>query len=149
MQSEISSHIGGKGNCFCRKCRVGGTQKEKATDEGYHALFEVFIFSHIGPRLKYPDKAGVPRTKEYIILELEKQVKLACSGVIKPVKALQTETGVKDTYTGNAKRRSQSLGRGNSKRTCSMDSGEPGQYLQRVSDDKRLTSIVGLKFLVN
>jgi hypothetical protein len=99
MQSEISSHIGGKGNCFCRKCRVGGTQKEKATDEGYHALFEVFIFSHIGPRLKYPDKAGVPRTKEYIILELEKQVKLACSGVIKPVKALQTETGVKDTYT--------------------------------------------------
>ncbi|KAJ7923215.1 hypothetical protein B0H13DRAFT_2230245 [Mycena leptocephala] len=99
MQSEISSHIGGKGNCFCRKCRVGGTQKEKATDEGYHALFEVFIFSHIGPRLKYPDKAGVPRTKEYIILELEKQVKLACSGVIKPVKDLQTETGVKDTYT--------------------------------------------------
>ncbi|KAJ7349682.1 hypothetical protein DFH08DRAFT_667969, partial [Mycena albidolilacea] len=83
MQSEISSHIGGKGNCFCRKCRVGGTQKEKATDEGYHALFEVSIFSNI----------------EYIILELEKQVKLACSGVIEPVKDLQTETGVKDVYT--------------------------------------------------
>ncbi|KAJ6542973.1 hypothetical protein B0H19DRAFT_865265, partial [Mycena capillaripes] len=83
MQSEISSLIGGKGNCFCRKCRVGGTQKEKATDEGYHALFE----------------AVVPRTKEYIIFELEKQVKLACSGVIKPVKDLQTETGVKDAYT--------------------------------------------------
>ncbi|KAJ7032262.1 hypothetical protein C8F04DRAFT_1211182 [Mycena alexandri] len=83
MQSEVASHIGGKGNCFCRKCRVGGNQKEKATDEGYHALFE----------------AGVPRTKEYIILELEKQVKLACSGVVKPVKDLQTATGVKDTYT--------------------------------------------------
>jgi hypothetical protein len=99
MQSEISSHIGGKGNCFCRKCRVGRTQKEKATDDGYHALFEVFIFSNIDPRLKYPDKAGVPRTKEYIILELEKQVKLMCSGVIKPVKDLQTATGVKDVYT--------------------------------------------------
>ncbi|KAF8136030.1 hypothetical protein K438DRAFT_1911592 [Mycena galopus ATCC 62051] len=83
MQSEISAHIGGKGNCLCRKCRVGGTQKDKATDEGYHALFE----------------AGVPRTKEFILQQLQKQVKLACSGVIKPVKDLQTETGVKDAYT--------------------------------------------------
>ncbi|KAJ6588551.1 hypothetical protein B0H19DRAFT_1013424 [Mycena capillaripes] len=83
MQSEISAHIGGKGNCFCRKCQVGGTQKEKATNEGYHALFE----------------AGVLRTKEQIIQELEKQVKLACSGVIQPVKDLQTKTGVKDMYT--------------------------------------------------
>ncbi|KAJ7885270.1 hypothetical protein B0H14DRAFT_3737214 [Mycena olivaceomarginata] len=83
MQSEISAHIGGKGNCLCRKCRVGGTQKEKATDEGYHALFE----------------AGEPRTKELITTELKKQVKLACSGVIKHVKDLQTETGVKDAYT--------------------------------------------------
>lgn len=42
MGSEISSHIGGQGNCFCRKCTIGGTRKDKATDEGYHALFEVF-----------------------------------------------------------------------------------------------------------
>ncbi|KAJ6608964.1 hypothetical protein B0H10DRAFT_2166458 [Mycena sp. CBHHK59/15] len=40
MQSEVSAHIGGKGNHFCRKCELGGTQKEKATDEGYHALFD-------------------------------------------------------------------------------------------------------------
>ncbi|KAJ7778754.1 hypothetical protein DFH07DRAFT_865468 [Mycena maculata] len=83
MQSEISSHIGGKGNHFCRKCQVSGTQKEKATNDGYHALFE----------------PGLPRTKEYILDELGKQVKLACSGVAQPIKDTQTDTGVKDMYT--------------------------------------------------
>ncbi|KAJ6615957.1 hypothetical protein B0H10DRAFT_2164767 [Mycena sp. CBHHK59/15] len=83
MQSEVSGHIGGKGNHFCRKCEVGGTQKEKATNDGYHILFE----------------AGVPHTKEKIVAELEKQVKLACAGVAKPVKDSQTKTGVKDMYT--------------------------------------------------
>ncbi|KAJ7277334.1 hypothetical protein C8J57DRAFT_1060971, partial [Mycena rebaudengoi] len=83
MQSEVSAHIGGKGNRFCRKCEVGGTQAEKATNEGYHALFE----------------AGIPRTKEKILAELERQVKLACTGVAKHVKESQTETGVKDMYT--------------------------------------------------
>ncbi|KAJ7698601.1 hypothetical protein B0H17DRAFT_1158298 [Mycena rosella] len=83
MQSEVSGHIGRKGNCFCRKCRVGGTQNEKATNEGYHTLFE----------------AGAPRTKGLILEELEKQVKLGCLGVAKHVKDSQTETGVKDTYT--------------------------------------------------
>ncbi|KAJ6619620.1 hypothetical protein B0H10DRAFT_1946670 [Mycena sp. CBHHK59/15] len=83
MQSEVTGHIGGKGNRFCRKCEVGGTQKEKATDEGYHALFE----------------PGIPRTKEKIILELEKQVKIACTGVASHVKDAQTQTGVKDVYT--------------------------------------------------
>ncbi|KAF7367987.1 hypothetical protein MSAN_00864400 [Mycena sanguinolenta] len=83
MQSEVSSHIGGKGNCFCRKCRVGGTQKEKASNEGYHSLFE----------------SGAPRTKEQILQELEKQVHLACSGVAKHVTDSQTATGVKDIYT--------------------------------------------------
>ncbi|KAJ7501671.1 hypothetical protein B0H11DRAFT_1855349 [Mycena galericulata] len=83
MQSEVSAHIGGKGNHFCRKCEVGGTQKEKSTNEGYHALFE----------------AGVPRTKDKILAELENQVKMACSGVNKHVKDSQTHTGVKDMYT--------------------------------------------------
>ncbi|KAJ6620494.1 hypothetical protein B0H10DRAFT_1875947 [Mycena sp. CBHHK59/15] len=83
MQSEVAGHIGGKGNHPCRKCEVGGTQQEKTTNEGFHALFE----------------AGIPRTKEKIVAELEKQVKLACAGVVKPVKDSQTQTGVKDVYT--------------------------------------------------
>ncbi|KAJ6450061.1 hypothetical protein C8R45DRAFT_1128282 [Mycena sanguinolenta] len=83
MQSEVAGHIGAKGNHPCRKCEVGGTQQEKTTNEGFHALFE----------------AGIPRTKEKIIAELEKQVKLACAGAIKPVKDSQTQTGVKDAYT--------------------------------------------------
>ncbi|KAJ6582733.1 hypothetical protein B0H10DRAFT_2341090 [Mycena sp. CBHHK59/15] len=83
MQSEVTGHIGGKGNRFCQKCEVGGTQKEKATDEGYHELFE----------------PGIPWTKEKIILELEKQVKLACTGVASHVKDAQMQTGVKDVYT--------------------------------------------------
>ncbi|KAJ6567837.1 hypothetical protein B0H10DRAFT_2168889 [Mycena sp. CBHHK59/15] len=64
MQSEVSAHIGGKGNHFCRKC-----------------------------------EAGLPQTKERILNELEKQVKLACLGVPKHVKDLQTQTGIKDMYT--------------------------------------------------
>ncbi|KAJ6567528.1 hypothetical protein B0H10DRAFT_2200191 [Mycena sp. CBHHK59/15] len=87
MQSEVSGHIGGKGNRFCRKCEVGGTQKDKSTDEGYHALFEARTSQLT---------AGVPRTKEKFMDELQKQVKLACSGVAKPIKDSQTQTGVKD-----------------------------------------------------
>ncbi|KAJ7619414.1 hypothetical protein FB45DRAFT_1033278 [Roridomyces roridus] len=83
MQSEICGHIGGKGNRFCRKCNAGGTQAEKKTDEGYHALFE----------------AGSPRSKHEILTELEKQVRLACAGAPNPVQLLQRSTGVKDAYT--------------------------------------------------
>ncbi|KAJ7480287.1 hypothetical protein B0H11DRAFT_2421034 [Mycena galericulata] len=76
MQSEVTGHIGGKGSRFCRKCQVGGTQNDKATNDGHHALFE----------------SGLPRAKEDILSELESQVKLACSGVAQ-------QTGVKDMYT--------------------------------------------------
>ncbi|KAJ7696836.1 hypothetical protein B0H17DRAFT_1158586 [Mycena rosella] len=83
MQSEISGQYWWQRELPLSQMRVGGTQAEKATNEGYHAIFE----------------AGEPRTKEYILEELEKQVKLGCSGVAKHVKNSQTETGVKDAYT--------------------------------------------------
>jgi hypothetical protein len=41
-QSELSGHIGMKGNFFCWKCHVGGTQKSKETNEGFHSLFYVY-----------------------------------------------------------------------------------------------------------
>ncbi|KAJ7227863.1 hypothetical protein C8J57DRAFT_1439998 [Mycena rebaudengoi] len=77
MQSKISSHIGGKGNYLCRKCEVGSCRTVRLT------LFQ----------------AGVPRTKEKILEELQKQVRLACTGKAKHVKDSQTDTGVKDVYT--------------------------------------------------
>ncbi|KAJ7868066.1 hypothetical protein B0H14DRAFT_2572558 [Mycena olivaceomarginata] len=83
MQSEICGHIGGKGNKFCRKCHVGGTQLEKTTSKGYHALFE----------------PGELRTKEHTLAELKKQVELACGGRVKTRPRAPTQTGVKDVYT--------------------------------------------------
>lgn len=82
MQSEVSAHIGGGGNLFCRKCDAGGTAKETETDEGFHSLFE----------------PGAPRTKDGVVAELEKQLFAACTGIAQHVKDLQTETGVKDAY---------------------------------------------------
>ncbi|KAI9062110.1 hypothetical protein FKP32DRAFT_1726132, partial [Trametes sanguinea] len=85
MQSELSGHIGGRGNHFCRKCEAGGSDCDKATDSGYHALFTGF-----------PD---VPRTREGVLAEVKGQLAIACRGVEKHVKARQTLTGVKDMYT--------------------------------------------------
>jgi hypothetical protein len=41
MQSEISGHIGAKGNYYCWKCEAGGSDKDKETDECFHSLFSV------------------------------------------------------------------------------------------------------------
>ncbi|KAL1939056.1 hypothetical protein VTO73DRAFT_10316 [Trametes versicolor] len=81
--SELSGHIGGNGNHFCRKCKVGGTTLSKATDDGFHALF----------------LPGEHRSKDTVLDALKEQVALACLGVEKNVRTRQTETGIKDPYT--------------------------------------------------
>ncbi|KAJ7165789.1 hypothetical protein C8R46DRAFT_1219577 [Mycena filopes] len=58
MQSKITGHIGAKGNYMCRKCKTGGTEKEKEADTCFHSLFE----------------PGVPRSKDKILTELKKQL---------------------------------------------------------------------------
>ena len=41
MQSEIACHIGSNGNYPCRRCEIGGSQKEKESDVGYESFFLV------------------------------------------------------------------------------------------------------------
>ncbi|KAJ7202681.1 hypothetical protein B0H12DRAFT_1243992 [Mycena haematopus] len=83
MGSKMTGHIGAKGNCFCRKCKVGGCGEHKRTDAGFHSMFE----------------EGAPRSAAETLEELHKQVELACLGVKAAVETRQTETGVKDAYT--------------------------------------------------
>lgn len=55
MQSEVSSHIGGNGNCFCRKCKAGGTTEEKETAEIFETLFHVRCCSFTAHRCSIHD----------------------------------------------------------------------------------------------
>ncbi|KAK7448124.1 hypothetical protein VKT23_013883 [Stygiomarasmius scandens] len=82
-QSEVASHIGVKGNYPCRKCDAGGSESEKSTNDGFHAMF----------------LPGTARNCDNIKLELEEQVKLACKGVVTHIEQRQTRTGTKDAYT--------------------------------------------------
>ncbi|KAH9925298.1 uncharacterized protein B0H18DRAFT_933788 [Fomitopsis serialis] len=80
QQSELCSHIGLKGNSWCRKCTLGGTDRERETDEVYH--------QHFSPsRLR-----TAIETRAAVIAQL----RLAALGVAKDVEDLQTKTGVKD-----------------------------------------------------
>ncbi|KAL0572680.1 hypothetical protein V5O48_009279 [Marasmius crinis-equi] len=83
MQSEICSHMGQNANKPCRKCKIGGSRKDKTSDEGFHSFFS----------------AGNPRSKEEIRSELREQLLLACRGVAKRVEERQTESGIKDPFT--------------------------------------------------
>lgn len=41
--SESCSHIGLKGNKWCRRCNLGGPEKERESDGHYHAHFIVDV----------------------------------------------------------------------------------------------------------
>jgi hypothetical protein len=102
MGSEMTGHIGAKGNHFCRKCKVGGCGEHKRTDAGFHSMFEVspFIMRCFMNDSK-STQAGIPHSAEETLAELHEQVELACLGVKAAVEARQTETGVKDSYTNH------------------------------------------------
>ncbi|KAH9920179.1 uncharacterized protein B0H18DRAFT_881265 [Fomitopsis serialis] len=80
QQSETCSHIGLKGNFFCRRCKVGGSAEEKESNEGYDALFT----------------PGEPRTPDETERVVKSQLFRACRGEREAVEELQTATGVKD-----------------------------------------------------
>ncbi|KAI4293785.1 hypothetical protein K525DRAFT_274887 [Schizophyllum commune Loenen D] len=71
QQSEDASHIGGNGNCSCRRCKLGGAQPFKETEDGYDVY-------------------------HYIRQELQKQIDVAMLGVANAVKQMQTASGTKD-----------------------------------------------------
>lgn len=41
QQAELSSHIGGGGNCKCRSCLAGDDDGFHATEANYHQFYEV------------------------------------------------------------------------------------------------------------
>ncbi|KZS87977.1 hypothetical protein SISNIDRAFT_418742 [Sistotremastrum niveocremeum HHB9708] len=83
QQAELASNVGVHGNCNCRECKVGGTDDDRETNEGYHAHFEV--------------QSMTARTTEETIETIRQQIEAACLGQMDVVKELQTKTGVKDT----------------------------------------------------
>ncbi|KAJ7483056.1 hypothetical protein B0H11DRAFT_2279874 [Mycena galericulata] len=83
MQAEICSCMGATANYSCRKCKAGGTQEDKASNEGYHAMFA----------------AGEFRTLETVFETVRYQIQLACEGNEADLKKSYTATGIKDKYT--------------------------------------------------
>ncbi|KAJ7196272.1 hypothetical protein GGX14DRAFT_403477 [Mycena pura] len=83
MQAEICSCMGATANYPCRKCKAGGTQEDKMSNEGYHAMF-------VG---------GEPRTLENVFETIQHQLNLACEGNETDLKKSYTATGIKDKYT--------------------------------------------------
>ncbi|KIJ51704.1 hypothetical protein M422DRAFT_157275, partial [Sphaerobolus stellatus SS14] len=81
MQPILASHIGLSGNCFCRKCKVGGSKETKSSDEGCHTLF-------------FP---GALRSVQETTAEITGQLQDTLKGL--DVEDRQRKTGTKDSLT--------------------------------------------------
>ncbi|VDB98021.1 unnamed protein product [Peniophora sp. CBMAI 1063] len=80
QQAENSSVVGSKGNKNCRYDKLGGTEVQRESTEGYH--------EHFSP--------GEPRTPAETIATIKEMYNLAFDGSTTKLKELQAETGVKD-----------------------------------------------------
>ncbi|CDO77550.1 hypothetical protein BN946_scf184912.g49 [Trametes cinnabarina] len=83
MQAELCSHIGLKGNHFCRSCHVGGDKVYKASDEGYASL------TAPGPT------RTVAETREAVMSQL---MAATHAGAEKRLKQQISSSGVKDSF---------------------------------------------------
>jgi len=87
MQSELSSHIGLKGNYFCRICYVRRIEKAQKNDQ--NAVIQAAVdFMQEGP----------VRSKRDTIKQLESQLSTALNGYISKLDLMQRSHGVKDRY---------------------------------------------------
>ncbi|RDX41695.1 hypothetical protein OH76DRAFT_1364090, partial [Lentinus brumalis] len=83
MQAELCSHIGLKGNFFCRCCHAGGDKKFKSSNDGYSSMMAV-------------GTARTPKaTREAILNHLTMATRAAAE---KPLKEAITTSGVKDSF---------------------------------------------------
>lgn len=79
MSSEISGHIGSRGNYFCRKCLAGGSKEEKRSDIVFHSLFE----------------AGEPRSNETVKSAIVYQIAAFATKGSQRMNREQTASGIK------------------------------------------------------
>lgn len=103
MQSELCSHIGLGANFPCRMCKVGGTQKQKATQTGFLNLLKVRAFDlrklftdFIFRKHKPGESRKVSETRDAI----NEQIEIASHPMAeKDLKSHLTTSGVKDSFT--------------------------------------------------
>jgi hypothetical protein len=91
--------MGAAANLPCRKCKAGGSQEDKASNEGYHAMFSVGGSPTRNHTLINFFKCGEARSKGLILETVQKQIKLACEGDETELKKTYTASGIKDRYT--------------------------------------------------
>ncbi|KIJ11470.1 hypothetical protein PAXINDRAFT_84506, partial [Paxillus involutus ATCC 200175] len=126
MQAEECSHGGLKCNYFCRTCKVGGTNAEKKTDEGYMNIF----------------KCGELRTPEETLAQIKNQIELAkLSGGTEKVKTDVSKTGIRDAATTAIVERLLELGKSLRKR----EAGKPvlSEDQVRIQLESELNALLG------
>ncbi|KAG7097845.1 hypothetical protein E1B28_005160 [Marasmius oreades] len=87
MQAEECSHAGLHCNFFCQECKVGGTQEEKQTDNGFMELF----------------KSGELHTPEDTAFKIYEQLQLSTlSDATEKLKKHKAASGINDSICANS-----------------------------------------------